>query len=295
MRLSSTPVVRNPLRRAAALLVRKSALRTLGVSLVALSLVGSGLGGCSKKKGDKDIKAEVVELPPLTFSDDTPNLMLTWIDGRGGTHVEESPDFVPPQGKKLVRVLIKGEDAGISDPIYVADLTSQSGDGRYAARSMSRREWDEEIERRRGARVASLPDGQTDDGEPRRRPPRSPRVPGGNPPATPGHEPPTGEREPPRRPLNDAARNVAVIVYGASWCGPCHQAMKHLDAIGVKYTFKDIDKDPGASGELHAKLTKARMQEGSIPVIDIGGRLLVGYDGNAIDRAIEQVAGGTML
>lgn len=286
MRLSSTRAVRTSFFH--------GARGAFAASLVALSLVGSGLSGCSSKKADKDIKAEV-QLPPLTFADDTPNLMLTWIDGRGGTHVEEQPDSVPQSSKKLVRVLIKGEDAGISDPIYVVDLTAQSGDGRYAARSMSRREWDEEIERRRGARVAGLADGQTDDdATPRRRPPRSPRIPGAGPPANP-HNPPSQGDDPPRRPLNDAAKNVQVIVYGASWCGPCHQAMKHLDAIGVKYTFKDIDKDPGASGELHSKLTKARMPEGSIPVIDIGGRLLVGYDGNAIDRAIEQVAGGTML
>lgn len=285
---------RVPMRAAGTSVVRT--LKSFAAGLVVLSLVGGSLPACSKKRGDdKDIKADKPDLPPLAFGDDTPNLMLTWIDGRGGTHVEEKPDYVPPQGKKLVRVLIKGDDAGVSDPIYVVDLTSQSGDGKYAARSMPRREWDEEIERRRGARMASLPEGQGDDTGPRRAP-RPPRVPRPTGPGPGGNEPgPQGDNDPPRHPLNDAAKNVNVIVYGASWCGPCHMAMKHLDSIGVKYTFKDVDKDPGASSELHGKLAKARMQEGSIPVIDIGGRLLVGYDAGAIDRAIEQVAGGTML
>lgn len=297
MRVASTPVVR--LLSSLRLGPRASFARSCVASVLALSLVGGALPACSKKRtDDKDIRAEKAELPPLSFGDETPNLMLTWIDRRGGTHVEEKPDFVPREGKKLVRVLIKGEDAGISDPIYVVDLTTPSGDGKYAARSMPRREWDEEIERRRGARVAALPEGEDDDSPSPRRPPRVPRVPGAprTPAPGPGNDPgPDGDNDAPQRPLNDAARNVAVIIYGASWCGPCHMAMKHLDSIGVKYTFKDIDKDPGASGELHGKLTKAHMQEGSIPVIDIGGRLLVGYDASAIDRAIEQVAGGTML
>ncbi|MFO0616835.1 MAG: glutaredoxin family protein [Polyangiaceae bacterium] len=276
-------------------------LRTFAAGLLALSLVGSGLQGCSKKRDDKDIKAEKADLPPLAFGDDTPNLMLTWIDRRGGTHVEEKPDYVPREGKKLVRVLIKGEEAGISDPIYVVDLTTPSGDGKYAARSMPRQEWDEEIERRRGARVAALPEGATDDEDPGpRRTPRTPRGPSRPPPQNPGNAPgpdpgPGEDPDPPRHPFGDSAKNLDVIVYGASWCGPCHMAMKHLDQLGVKYTFKDIDKDPGASSELHGKLSRAHMPEGSIPVIDIAGRLLIGYDAGSIDKAIEQVAGGTML
>src|SRR5690606_8218203 len=43
------------------------------------------------------------ELPPLTLRDDTPDLLLTWIDDKGDFHVVPKPSDVPEAGRKQVR------------------------------------------------------------------------------------------------------------------------------------------------------------------------------------------------
>jgi glutaredoxin len=267
--------------------------RRLVMGLFAIVFVLSATA-CSKKSKDGD-SSKSDTLPPLTISDQTANLLLTWIDLRGGTHLEKKISDVPNEGRKLVRVLITGDDAGTGDPIYVTDLTAPSSDGKYTTRPMSRREWEDEIERRRGARVASLPDD--DNGS---RPAPLPRpVPRGDSHGDPGPgrtpdlpQVPDLDDSPPQK---DPHQHLQIIVYGASWCGPCHKAMEHLDRKHIAYSFKDIDKDSDANREMSQKLQRNHLQGGSIPVIDVGGRLLIGYDPGALDRAIEQASGGTML
>jgi glutaredoxin len=259
--------------------------------LALLAATSVAATGCSKKSKN-DVTAKADTLPPLTIGEDTPNLMLTWIDPNGGTHVELKPSVVPDEGKKLVRVLISGDEAGTRDPIYIADLTNPEADGKFSTRLMPRSEWEEEIERRRGARVAANGD---QDERPSRDSRRSrPRLP---PPARQPDLPqvPDLDDDHPRPPSKDPAHGVNIVIYGASWCGPCHMAMKHLDQRHIAYAFKDIDKDPGADTELSGKLAKSHLHGGSIPVIDVGGRLIIGYDAGTLDKAIEQASGGTVL
>ena len=252
--------------------------------------------GCSHK-AKTTTESKKADLPSLVIAEDTPNLMLSWIDPHGDVHVTGKPSAVPPDARKPVRVLIKGSDVGTTDPIYVADLTSPSADGTYSTRSMSRQEWEDEIERRRGARVASLPDEERQVPfvpAPMPRPERAPPPPAHQPnlPDVPDLGDPPGDEPRPRDPM----KNVGIVIYGASWCGPCHLAMKHLDKRHIAYTFKDIDSDAGANTEMSQKLARNHMSGGSIPVIDIGGRLLIGYDPSQMDRALDQAgSGGTML
>jgi len=79
-----------------------------------------------------------------------------------------------------------------------------------------------------------------------------------------------------------------VIIYGASWCGPCHQAADYLRKKGVPYVLKDIEEDANAGREMRAKLNNAGMRAGSIPVIDVRGKLLVGFSAQAVDEALGQ-------
>ncbi|HTB49023.1 MAG TPA: glutaredoxin domain-containing protein [Verrucomicrobiae bacterium] len=73
-----------------------------------------------------------------------------------------------------------------------------------------------------------------------------------------------------------------VIVYSASWCAFCHAAMEYLDKLGVKYTDKDVEKDPAAAVEATDK-----SQQRGIPVIDIAGTIIVGFDRPKIDAALK--------
>ncbi len=71
-------------------------------------------------------------------------------------------------------------------------------------------------------------------------------------------------------------------MYGAPWCGFCHTAMHYFDQKGVKYKYVDVDKDP--KGGLEA-INKSGQR--GIPVIDMAGDIIVGFDRPKIDHAIK--------
>jgi glutaredoxin len=78
-----------------------------------------------------------------------------------------------------------------------------------------------------------------------------------------------------------------VILYGASWCGACRQARHYFEQKGVPFVDKDIDKDPGARKEMQAKAEAQGVRTSGIPVIDVKGTLLAGFNPVAIDRALQ--------
>lgn len=73
-----------------------------------------------------------------------------------------------------------------------------------------------------------------------------------------------------------------VIIYSAVWCAFCHAAKDYMDKLGVKYEDKDVEKDPAAASEF----VKKSGQMG-IPVLDIGGTIIVGFNKPAIDAALK--------
>jgi glutaredoxin len=82
--------------------------------------------------------------------------------------------------------------------------------------------------------------------------------------------------------------NADVVVYGASWCGACRQAEAYLRARGVPFVEKDVERDPGAQEEMMRKATAQGLRPTGIPVIDVRGRILLGFDRGAIDRLLAQ-------
>jgi len=73
-----------------------------------------------------------------------------------------------------------------------------------------------------------------------------------------------------------------VIVYSATWCAFCHAAKNYFDQKGVKYTDKDVESDPAAGLEAVDKSGQR-----GIPVIDIGGTIIIGFDRPRIDAALK--------
>ena len=73
-----------------------------------------------------------------------------------------------------------------------------------------------------------------------------------------------------------------VTIYSATWCGFCHAAKQYLDKLGVKYTDKDVETDPAAGLEAVDKSGQR-----GIPVLDIGGTVIVGFDRTRIDAALK--------
>jgi glutaredoxin 3 len=74
-----------------------------------------------------------------------------------------------------------------------------------------------------------------------------------------------------------------VTVYSATWCAFCHAAKDYFDKLGVKYNDKDVEHDPEAGLEA---VTKSGQR--GIPVIDIGGTIIIGFDRPKIDFALKQ-------
>ena len=72
-----------------------------------------------------------------------------------------------------------------------------------------------------------------------------------------------------------------VTVYTATWCGFCHAAKDYFDKKGVEYTDKDVESDP----QFMMEAVEKSGQRG-IPVIDIEGKIIVGFDRPAIDAAL---------
>jgi glutaredoxin len=237
---------------------------------LAILLVAACLAPACKSKQDDGTAPRSTDaaLPPLDLRDDTANLMLTWIDEKGETHVELHPSDVPAEGKSLVRAVLSDRQDGTRDLFYVVDLTQKGENGSYAVRTVSRREWESTIEKRRAEYIAKT----------------APPPPASSSAAGPGGAPAQG-------PSSD----VTVVIYGASWCGPCHQAADYLRKKGVRTIVKDIEADPGAAEEMQAKLEQSHQRGGSIPIIDVRGQILVGFSARALDQALTRAGNGTTL
>lgn len=78
--------------------------------------------------------------------------------------------------------------------------------------------------------------------------------------------------------------NTNVTVYSATWCAFCHAAKDYLDKLGVKYTDKDVEADPASGLEAVDKSGQR-----GIPVLDIGGTIIVGFDRPKIDFALKNL------
>ena len=227
-------------------------------SLLLLLVLTIGLGACKKRGGDAENRGSQA-LPPLVLTDQTPELLLTWIDTRGDTHTAVRLTDVPAEGRNPVRIVPK--DAGQGLVFYIADLTLKQGDGSYPVRTMSRGEWEGLLETRRARSRPAAP-----------------------PPAVANGAEAVGSN-----PNGGVAKNAgSAVIYGAEWCGPCHQAQKHLKRRGVAVTFYDIEKEPQRASEMRKKLRAAgRSGNSGIPVIELGGQVFVGFNPNALDHVLD--------
>lgn len=78
-----------------------------------------------------------------------------------------------------------------------------------------------------------------------------------------------------------------ITIYSTSWCAFCHTEMQWLDKLGIPYTAKDVEADKEAYDELLAK-NGGNFQ--GVPVTDIKGDIILGFDRPKIQAAIEKHA-----
>jgi glutaredoxin len=240
---------------------RLHAVVSLVVCLLSVALAVGGLPACKRSQAAIGADPDSV---PILVTEASGGLLLTWIDDKGDFHVETSVADVPMMGRDTVRVVDPNKEDGThADRIFVADLRTARPDGSFPVRTMTRAEFEALAVARREKTGPTLASAA----------PPSPSAPAPTatdvaPGATPSNVRPT------------------VIIYGAEWCGACHDAAKYLKSKGVPFIEKDVEKDPSASREMQDKLAKNGLHGGSIPVIDVRGKVMVGFNPHEIDGAL---------
>src|SRR2546430_556441 len=76
-----------------------------------------------------------------------------------------------------------------------------------------------------------------------------------------------------------------IVLYGTSWCGFCKKARAWLVNRGVAFVERDIETEPGAAEELAGKAAAAGVVPRGVPVIDVRGQLILGFDVAALEHA----------
>ncbi len=208
--------------------------------------------------------APVEDLPPLRLADESPNLLLTWVSDEGDFHVVESISLVPEGRRQQVRVVVTDQASGTGPTVYVADLTAKQSDGTYPVTTLPRTEWEKLGADRRKTRLEALAPGQPVPG-----PVVGGPVVGG--PAAPAH----------------LGGGISAIVYGADWCKPCHDAERYLKSLGVSVTKKDIEESRAAQAEMQQKLVRVKRAGAGIPVIDVMGKIFVGFSPGSLKQAVD--------
>jgi len=79
--------------------------------------------------------------------------------------------------------------------------------------------------------------------------------------------------------------SVTVKMYMTDWCGYCKKAREYIRSFGAELVEYDVDKDKSKRDEMRQKISGS-----GVPVIDIEGTIIRGYDTEAIKAALDQYA-----
>lgn len=72
-----------------------------------------------------------------------------------------------------------------------------------------------------------------------------------------------------------------VVIFSTPTCPHCHAAKRYLQQRGVHFTDVDVSRDAQAARDM----VRRSGQQG-VPVIDIDGHLVIGFDRGKIDRLL---------
>ena len=75
----------------------------------------------------------------------------------------------------------------------------------------------------------------------------------------------------------------AVTIYTTQTCGFCHMAKSYFQSNDVEYEEKDVTND----AELQKEMIEKSNQMG-VPVIDINGKIVIGFNRPEIDSLLRE-------
>ena len=79
-----------------------------------------------------------------------------------------------------------------------------------------------------------------------------------------------------------------VTIYGTSWCGACREARRYLSSRKIPFVDKDIERDEAAARELRDKAARFGVPTDRVPILDVRGRLLIGFDPGRVEALLGQ-------
>jgi len=186
-------------------------------------------------------------LAPMKISADA-NLAFEYADLAGRFRRARGVAAVPIASRHVVRVIeptVEKAATGDDRPVHVVDLSRIPRSRELTTRLMSRAEFE------RRALVA-LPPGDAS----------RLQIPGSGPDL--------------RRPVE--WQQNRIIIYGTTWCWACKQAREFFRERGLDFEERNVELDPESAAELAVKAAALGIAADRVPVIDVRGRLLVGFD-----------------
>jgi glutaredoxin-like YruB-family protein len=72
-----------------------------------------------------------------------------------------------------------------------------------------------------------------------------------------------------------------VIIFTTPTCAFCNAAKRYLRERGIKFKEVDVSRDPAAARDM-----VRRSGQHGVPVIDIGGKIVVGFDRPKINHLL---------
>ena len=80
----------------------------------------------------------------------------------------------------------------------------------------------------------------------------------------------------------EKTENSSVLIYTTTECPWCKKTKEFFKENNVKYTEKNVQEDEKARNEMLEKSGQL-----GVPVVDINGSIIVGFDKNALKQALK--------
>lgn len=214
------------------------------LNVVMLCFVASS--GCDEKAKSTPVVQESRKPATLVVTDSSNELLFQFVAADGTSKEVSRVADVPPENRQRVRVIPMNGAMPPAGSAFVADLTKAGAGGAYAVSVVSLAAF--AGIGREGTRTSTSTGTST------------------------GATTKTNEGE------------GGIIMYATSWCGVCEKARSYFRRRKIEFVEKDIEKDAAAAAEMQRKAAEQGVSARGVPVIDIRGKLLAGFDPQTIER-----------
>jgi len=178
--------------------------------------------------------------------------LFTYVEPSGAFATTDKPEIIPEPSRKMVRVVDPAQmKAAEGADVHVVNVDELLKAQKAVARPLAREAFETSA-------LAQLPPGESSARQAHAAAPAGPVPDGSAFPSAPG--------------------KPVVTVYGTSWCGACRAARQYFSQRKIPFADKDIEADPAAAQELNDKASKMGIPTDRVPVLDVRGRLLLGFD-----------------